>query len=65
MFADVCFLGTNALTVEHGLTTPDLAEAAVKRSLISSARRTVVLADHTKFGRTTSPTSQTWRLSTP
>lgn len=51
VFADVCFLGTNALTVEHGLTTPDLAEAAVKRCLISSARRTVVLADHTKFGR--------------
>jgi DeoR family transcriptional regulator, fructose operon transcriptional repressor len=51
VFADVCFLGTNALTVERGLTTPDLAEAAVKRHLISSARRTVVLADHTKFGR--------------
>lgn len=51
VFADVAFLGTNALTVERGLTTPDLAEAAVKRALISSARRTVVLADHTKFGR--------------
>jgi DeoR family fructose operon transcriptional repressor len=49
--ADVVFLGTNGLTVEHGLTTPDLAEAAVKRALVAAARRVVVLADHTKIGR--------------
>jgi DeoR family transcriptional regulator, fructose operon transcriptional repressor len=49
--ADVVFLGTNGLSVEHGLTTPDLAEAAVKRALIAAARRVVVLADHTKVGR--------------
>ncbi len=49
--ADVAFLGTNGLTVERGLTTPDLAEAAVKRALIHAARRVVVLADHTKLGR--------------
>lgn len=48
---DVAFLGTNGLTVEQGLTTPDLAEAAVKQALIAAARRTVVLADHTKVGR--------------
>jgi DeoR family transcriptional regulator, fructose operon transcriptional repressor len=50
--ADVTFLGTNGLTVEDGLTTPDLAEAAVKRALVAAGRRTVVLADHTKVGRT-------------
>lgn len=49
--ADVAFLGTNGLSPERGLTTPDLAEAAVKRALVESARRTVVLADHTKLGR--------------
>jgi DeoR family fructose operon transcriptional repressor len=49
--ADVVFLGTNGLTVEHGLTTPDLAEAEVKRALVAAARRVVVLADHTKIGR--------------
>ncbi len=48
---DVAFLGTNGLSVEHGLTTPDLAEAAVKRALVASARRTVVLTDHSKIGR--------------
>ncbi|MGV8976719.1 MAG: DeoR/GlpR family DNA-binding transcription regulator [Cellulomonas sp.] len=51
VFVDVAFIGTNGITANRGLTTPDLGEAAVKRALISSARRTVVLADHTKFGR--------------
>ena len=49
--ADVAFLGTNGLSVEHGLTTPDLAEAAVKRALVTNARRTVVLTDRSKIGR--------------
>ena len=47
---DVAFLGTNGVSAERGLTTPDVAEAAVKRAMLASARRRVVLADHTKFG---------------
>jgi DeoR family fructose operon transcriptional repressor len=47
---DVAFMGTNGLTPELGFTTPDPAEAAVKRAMIASARRAVVLADHTKAG---------------
>jgi DeoR family fructose operon transcriptional repressor len=50
LYVDVAFIGTNGVTVERGLTTPDPAEAAVKRAKIGSARRTVVLADHTKIG---------------
>ena len=49
---DVAFLGINGISVERGLTTPDLGEAQVKRALAGAARRTVVLADHSKFGRT-------------
>ena len=45
---DLAFIGTNALTVDHGLTTPDPDEAAVKRAMIAAARRVVLLADHTK-----------------
>ncbi|PJI94859.1 DeoR/GlpR family DNA-binding transcription regulator [Luteimicrobium subarcticum] len=48
---DVAFVGTNGLSVERGLTTPDLAEAAVKRALVHAGRKVVVLADHTKVGR--------------
>ncbi|MDH6181772.1 DeoR family fructose operon transcriptional repressor [Microbacteriaceae bacterium SG_E_30_P1] len=48
---DVAFISVNGLTPERGLTTTNMAEAAVKTALIKAARRTVVLADHTKFGR--------------
>jgi DeoR family fructose operon transcriptional repressor len=49
--ADVAFLGTNAFSVEHGLATPNHAEAAVKGALVRSARLRVLLADHSKSGR--------------
>ncbi|MFD4034555.1 DeoR/GlpR family DNA-binding transcription regulator [Streptomyces sp. NPDC058637] len=49
--ADVVFLATNGLSAEGGLTTPDLAEAAVKRAVITAARRVVLLADSAKFGQ--------------
>jgi len=49
-YVDVAFLGTNGVSVERGLTTPDTTEAAVKRAMVTAARRTVVLADHTKVG---------------
>jgi DeoR family transcriptional regulator, fructose operon transcriptional repressor len=47
---DVSFVGTNGITAEHGLTTPDPDEAAVKHALIESGRQVVVLADASKFG---------------
>ncbi|GHB16059.1 MULTISPECIES: DeoR/GlpR family DNA-binding transcription regulator [Streptomyces] len=49
--ADVVFLAANGFSVEHGLTTPDLAEAAVKRAALSAARRVVLLADSAKHGQ--------------
>jgi DeoR family transcriptional regulator, fructose operon transcriptional repressor len=50
VYVDVAFLGTNGISPERGLTTPDTTEAAVKRAMIQSSRRAVVLADHTKLG---------------
>lgn len=47
---DVVFLGTNGFSLAQGLTTPDSAEAAVKRALIATARQKVLLTDSTKFG---------------
>ncbi|MEV7729048.1 DeoR/GlpR family DNA-binding transcription regulator [Streptomyces sp. NPDC087917] len=49
--ADVLFLATNGFTAEGGLTTPDPAEAAVKRAAIAAARRVVLLADSAKAGQ--------------
>lgn len=49
--ADIAFVGTNAFSLGHGLSTPDAAEAAVKSAMVDSARLTLLLADHTKFGR--------------
>jgi DeoR family transcriptional regulator, fructose operon transcriptional repressor len=47
---DVAFMATNGIS-ERGCSTPDAAEAAVKRAMVGSADRVVVLADHTKFGQ--------------
>jgi DeoR family fructose operon transcriptional repressor len=48
---DVAFVGTNGISVERGLSTPDPSEAAVKRALCLAAEQTVILADHTKFAQ--------------
>lgn len=50
IYVDVAFLATNGFSLERGLTTSDVNEAAVKRAVIASARRTVLMADHTKVG---------------
>ncbi|GAB90040.1 DeoR/GlpR family DNA-binding transcription regulator [Gordonia rhizosphera] len=47
---DVAFLGTNAISLEHGLTTSDPAVAAVKNTAICVSRRSILVAAHTKFG---------------
>lgn len=50
LLVDVAFLGANGFSVEHGCTTPDIAEAAVKAAVVKAARRRVLLADHSKYG---------------
>ncbi|MDH2427267.1 DeoR/GlpR family DNA-binding transcription regulator [Sphaerisporangium sp. TRM90804] len=49
---DVAFMAANGCSVAKGLTTPDPAEAAIKRAMIKAAKRSVLLADHTKFADT-------------
>lgn len=48
---DVAFLGANGISLDRGLTTPDAAEAAVKRLMLGCARRRVLLCDHSKIGQ--------------
>ena len=47
---DVAFLGTNGLSLTHGLSTPDHDEAAAKRAMVAAARTVVCLADSSKAG---------------
>lgn len=47
---DVAYIGTNGVSASFGLSTPDPDEAAVKRAIVRSARRVVVVADADKFG---------------
>jgi len=49
MTADILFLSASGFSLERGLTDPDLREAAVKRAMIQSARRAILVADSSKF----------------
>ena len=48
--ADLFFLGVTGVHAEHGLTTGDVEEAAIKRTLASRAADTYVLASAEKVG---------------
>lgn len=45
---DVAFVASNGVSVDRGLSTPDVAEAAVKRAMVATGREVVLLADHSK-----------------
>ncbi|MBL7729749.1 MAG: DeoR/GlpR transcriptional regulator [Chitinophagaceae bacterium] len=42
--ADICFLGTNAIDAEHGITDNDWEVVQVKRAMIESSKKVVCLA---------------------
>lgn len=47
---DILFMGVHGVDMDAGFTTPNLLEAELDKALIASARRVVVLADHSKWG---------------
>lgn len=49
---DKAFLGCNSVTVETGITTPNLNEAQVKQTVLHVSRETILISDSSKFGRT-------------
>jgi DeoR family fructose operon transcriptional repressor len=48
---DVAFMGANGISSRHGFTTPDEAEASVKRAMVRAGQRVIVLADSSKLDR--------------
>ncbi|SKA29485.1 DeoR/GlpR family DNA-binding transcription regulator [Consotaella salsifontis] len=48
--ADIAFIGCNGIDVRRGITNSNIAEAEIKQAMLAAARRTVVLADHSKIG---------------
>lgn len=44
------FISGNGLSVEHGLSTPNMQVASSDTAIVRAASETVVLADHTKLG---------------
>lgn len=51
MCIDVAFIGVNGFSLRRGMTTPDEAEAVIKRAMVHSARRPIVVADSSKAGQ--------------
>ena len=49
---DVAFIVPSGASAETGFTCGNYAECEFKRQVIEKARRTIILADHSKFGRT-------------
>lgn len=47
---DILFLGVHGMDADAGFSTPNLLEAETNRAFVAAARKTVVLADHTKWG---------------
>ncbi len=52
LHVDKAFIGIGGLSLEDGLTEYNLEDALVKRALLKTALRKIVLADGSKLGRT-------------
>jgi len=47
---DLAFMGGNGISIEHGVTVPDSAVAAVKITAMRVSRRRILVADSSKYG---------------
>ena len=48
---DVAFIGVDGIDLTGGVTNANFTEVGLKRLMLRSAARSVIVADHTKFGR--------------
>ncbi len=52
--ADLLFLATSGFDLKHGVTTGNMMEVEVKRTMVQHAARVVLVADGSKFGQVNS-----------
>lgn len=50
--ADKLFLGVSTLSLENGMMVPNRMEAEIKRELIKITNQVILVADHSKFNKT-------------
>lgn len=48
---DKAFIATNAFSFEKGFTTPDFNQSEVKKAMMNSASKTIMLCDSSKIGK--------------
>lgn len=51
LFTDIAFVGVNGVSPTQGFTTPNPEEAMVNHALLTRSARSVVVVDHSKWGR--------------
>jgi DeoR family fructose operon transcriptional repressor len=49
---DKFFIGCNSITLTGGLMTPDMIDAETRKAMIAASAHVIVLADSSKFGKT-------------
>lgn len=52
LHVDKAFIGIGGISLQHGLTEYNLDDALVKRVMIATASQAIVVADSSKFGKT-------------
>lgn len=50
-YFDKAFLGVNGISMEHGFSTPDIREAAIKQAVLTRSHQCYFLADSSKFNQ--------------
>lgn len=49
--ADIAFMGASSIDVEKGMTSPTFEKAKIKRQIMDSAEKTILVSDSSKFGK--------------
>lgn len=52
--ADILFLASGGFSIENGVTTGNLLEVEVKRTMVNQAKKVILTADSSKYGRSLS-----------